>query len=116
MKVILNTFGVMEDKEFLKKIQGLSEFEWRTNEGVIALVEKRQNEIKHLYALKERYEITVSQQFRLDKLTKLYKDWLHFKIEKVDTSRKWAIGDYDSSTYIQYLDLVDEELNFYGFI
>ena len=116
MKVILNTFGVMVDKEFLKKIQGMTEFEWRTNESIIALIEKRQNEIIYLCKLKENDEITVSQQFRLDKLTEQYNDWLHFRIQEVDTSKKWAISEYDSATYIQYFDVVDEQLNFYGFI
>lgn len=116
MKIILNTFGIMEDKKFNKIIEGMYEFEWRTNERVIKMITKRQNEIKYLYDLKEKMKITVSQQFRLDKLTERNKNWLHFEIQEVDTSRKWAIGDYDTSKYIQYLDVVDEELNFYGFI
>lgn len=116
MKVILNTFGVMEDKRFTRKIQGLSEFEWRTNEDVIALIEKRQKEILYLYQLKESGTITASQESRLKKLTECSKDWLFFRIQEVDTTKKWAIGDYDSSKFIQYFDVVDEKLNFYGFI
>ena len=106
----------MKDREFLKAIKGMSEFEWRTNESVLALIEKRQNEIKYLYDLKELCEITVPQQIRLNKLTKTFGNWLYFKIEEVDTSKKWVIYEYDSSTKIHYIELMNDEYNFYGFI
>jgi len=106
----------MQDKEFLKAIKGMSEIEWRTSEKVIALIEKRQNEIKYLLELRKKGDISKSQEYRLNKLTEFSKDWLFFNIEEVDISRKWVIREYDSSTYIKYLDLEDEKLNFYGFI
>lgn len=118
MKVILNSYGFMEDKRFLKAIKGMSEFEWRTNENVIALIEKKHEEIKYLCDLDEKGVITESQQKKLNKLTDCYnnKNWLHFRIREVDTTKKWCILDYDSSKDIQYLELEDESLNFYGFI
>lgn len=112
MKVILNSFGVIENKSINKKIQKLSEFEWRTDERLIALIEKRQNEISYLHSL--RYNVTPLQQKRRNKL--FDDNWFYFKIREVDTTRKWAIADYDGSKYIQYFDVVNEELNFYGFI
>lgn len=117
MKIILNSYGFMGDKRFLKAIEGMSEFEWRTNEDVIALIEKKHKEIKYLYNLKEKGVISNSQQSKLNKLTGKYnKNWLHFRIEEVDTTRKWCILDYDSSKSIEYLELENESLNFYGFI
>ena len=116
MEVVLNDFGVMQDKEFLKVVKGMSEFEWRTSKKVISLIKKRQNEIIYLKKLEEEKRITATQYIRLLKLTEYEGDWSFFTIKEVDTSRKWCIYDYHSSTSIQYLDIVDESTNFYGFI
>lgn len=116
MKVIVNTYGIMEDKKFTKLIEGMDELEWRTNEKVIKLIEKRQNEIRYLQKKQKDFKITLSQMLKLKKLTEQHKDWLYFTIEEVDTTRKWCIRDYETSTYIQYLNVADESINFYGFI
>lgn len=116
MKVITNTFGTMESPEFIKKIQGKDEFEWRTDEKVIALIEKRQNEALYLKKLIDENKATETQEYRFKFLTQRYKDWFYFSIEEVDTTRLWVISSYDFSTHIKYLDVVDEKLNFMGFI
>lgn len=58
--------------------------------------------------------------FYMEKGVTVYRGFGHsgtitFKIVEVDTSRPWTICEYDSSEYIQYLDIraVNPEVNFY---
>lgn len=119
MKIILNSFGVMDDKRFLKAIEGKAEFEWRTDESVIELIESKHDEIKFLTVVKNQGKVTKGQLSKLEKLTNSYdsKCWLYFRIEEVDTKRPWYLSDYDTSLSICYLDKSDikKDINFYGF-
>ncbi len=128
IKVICNTYGVMYDSRWIKALEkNRTEYtdiqwrneEWRLNEKLIKLIEKKHSEIEWLKNSLNNKNISEEEklkyQQKLEKLTdwKHEENWNYFQIEKVDTDKPWYFSEYDGAISVQYLDKCNENLNMY---
>ena len=121
MKVICNSYGNAKINELDWRIGDRCDEDWRTDEKIVALIEKRLNEMAYLYELQKKGKTTETQDYRLNWLMKgdskgIYNDgYVHYNIVEIDGSRPWVLVDYDSSVYAKNINEPDEN-NFVGWI
>lgn len=121
MKVVGNTFGNSKINELDWRIGDRCDEDWRTDEKIIALIEKRLNEMDYLYNLHIENKITETQRHRLSWLIKgdskesYCNGYSHYRIIEVDGTRPWVLVDYDSSVFAKNLNEPDEN-NFVGWV
>lgn len=121
MKVVSNSFGSSKINELDWRIGDRCDEDWRTDEKIVALIEKRLNEMAYLYNLHAENKITETQKHRLDWLIRgdgkdrSYDGYIHYSIVEVDETRPWALVDYDSSVSAKNINEPDEN-NFVGWI
>lgn len=121
MKVVSNSFGIAKINELDLLIGDRKDEDWRIDKEIVALIEKRINEMVSLYELQEKDKITETQNNRLQWLIKgdgkesYSSGYNHYSIIEIDGTKPWVLVEYDSSVSAVNLNEPDEN-NFVGWV